>query len=310
MKEGRASNDDLLGLLMESNVAETKQAGNSRPIMTMGDIIGELKLFYFAGMDTTAVLLTWTMVVLSMHPEWQHRAREEVLRVFGNNQPDLDGIHQLKIVSTRRPRLTRIFTGNGILTRSKFHRKWNSDTVVSDLFAGNHDTVRGSQAVPAGGTTGSADAQGDRAGRRHLPDRGGTLAAHRVHPPRQGRVGGRRRRVQAGEVHRRHLQGVQGLTGVLPVRLGAADLRRPEFRAGRGQDGAQQHPAALLLRALAVLHARAVPGLHSAARTWGTDHAEETLASVDYGARSAISQELSVGASFSLFFYPPCRLSG
>ena len=28
-KEGRASNDDLLGLLMESNVAETKQAGNS-----------------------------------------------------------------------------------------------------------------------------------------------------------------------------------------------------------------------------------------------------------------------------------------
>ncbi|KAG2590304.1 hypothetical protein PVAP13_5NG275500 [Panicum virgatum] len=99
MKESRASNDDLLGLLMESNVAETKQAGNSKPIMTMEDIIGELKLFYFAGMDTTAVLLTWTMVVLSMHPEWQHRAREEVLRVFGDNHPDLDGIHQLKIVT-------------------------------------------------------------------------------------------------------------------------------------------------------------------------------------------------------------------
>ncbi|RLN21944.1 hypothetical protein C2845_PM07G16490 [Panicum miliaceum] len=99
MKEGRASNDDLLGLLMESNVEETRQAGNSKPIMTMGDIIGELKLFYFAGMDTTAVLLTWTMVVLSMHPEWQHRAREEVLHVFGDSQPDLDGIHQLKTVT-------------------------------------------------------------------------------------------------------------------------------------------------------------------------------------------------------------------
>ena len=109
MKESRASNDDLLGLLMESNVAETKQAGNSKPIMTMEDIIGELKLFYFAGMDTTAVLLTWTMVVLSMHPEWQHRAREEVLRVFGDSQLDLDGIHQLKIVrNRRRPLLTRI----------------------------------------------------------------------------------------------------------------------------------------------------------------------------------------------------------
>ncbi|KAE8785534.1 Secologanin synthase [Hordeum vulgare] len=100
MREGSASNEDLLGVLMESNAAETKEAGSSMPIMTMDDIIGELKLFYFAGMDTTAVLLTWTLVALSMHPEWQHRAREEVLRVFGKeDQPDLDGINQLKVVA-------------------------------------------------------------------------------------------------------------------------------------------------------------------------------------------------------------------
>jgi cytochrome P450 len=59
-----------------------------------------LKLFYFAGMDTTAVLLTWTIVVLSMHPEWQDRTREEVRRVFGQNQRDLDGMNQLKLVSS------------------------------------------------------------------------------------------------------------------------------------------------------------------------------------------------------------------
>jgi cytochrome P450 len=65
----------------------------------MDDIIGALNLFYFAGMETTSVLLTWTMILLSMNPEWQDRAREEVLRVFGNKQPDLDGVNQLKIVS-------------------------------------------------------------------------------------------------------------------------------------------------------------------------------------------------------------------
>ncbi|KAK3164838.1 hypothetical protein QOZ80_1AG0025480 [Eleusine coracana subsp. coracana] len=71
MEDGLANNDDLLGLLLESNIKESQESGSSKPMMTTEDIIGELKLFYFAGTETTAVLLTWTMVVLSMHPEWQ-----------------------------------------------------------------------------------------------------------------------------------------------------------------------------------------------------------------------------------------------
>ncbi|KAG8077308.1 hypothetical protein GUJ93_ZPchr0007g5767 [Zizania palustris] len=99
MKDGHGDKDDLIGLLLESNIEENQETGSSKPTMTTEDIIGELKLFYFAGMETTAVLLTWTMVVLSMHPEWQDRAREEVLRVFGKNVPDVNGINRLKTVS-------------------------------------------------------------------------------------------------------------------------------------------------------------------------------------------------------------------
>ena len=84
-------NDDLLGLLLQSNQLES--------IMSTEDVINECKVFYFAGQDTTSILLTWTMVVLGMNPDWQDRARAEVLQVFGSEKPDFERLSRLKIVT-------------------------------------------------------------------------------------------------------------------------------------------------------------------------------------------------------------------
>ncbi|MFS7994138.1 putative secologanin synthase [Helianthus anomalus] len=110
MKAGDAGHDDLLGILLDSNYKEIKQKGNSNFGLSIDDVIEECKLFYFAGQETTGNMLVWTMILLARHSEWQTRAREEVLRVFGDKKPDIDGLTHLKVINIIFNEVLRLYS--------------------------------------------------------------------------------------------------------------------------------------------------------------------------------------------------------
>ncbi|XP_037489808.1 cytochrome P450 709B2-like [Triticum dicoccoides] len=88
--------NDLLGVMLDSCI-ETKQGGQQVDLsLSMDEIIHECKQFFFAGHDTTSQLLTWSVYLLCIYPEWQEKLRKEVLKEFGRESPNPNALNKLK----------------------------------------------------------------------------------------------------------------------------------------------------------------------------------------------------------------------
>ncbi|XP_062188264.1 cytochrome P450 709B2-like [Phragmites australis] len=114
-KDKAGYGNDLLGLMLEACAPE--RGGDQ--LLSMDVIIDECKTFFFAGQETTSHLLSWTMFLLSTHPEWQQRLREEVLRECGGRDqaPTHDMLNKLKLVSLFLLEMLRLYSPVPLIRR-------------------------------------------------------------------------------------------------------------------------------------------------------------------------------------------------
>ncbi|WOG91790.1 hypothetical protein DCAR_0311042 [Daucus carota subsp. sativus] len=127
MKAGEDGTNDLLGILLEANSKELGQ-GNRNVGMSIDDVIEECKVFYVAGQETTSILLVWTLVLLSMYPDWQDRARKEVLQVIGDDKADMSHLNHLKIVTMILYEVLRLYPPASALIR-----QINKEITLADI---------------------------------------------------------------------------------------------------------------------------------------------------------------------------------
>ncbi|GER56191.1 cytochrome P450 [Striga asiatica] len=100
---------DLFDLFLDE-LYDEKSAKEVDVESIVDDAIGNCKLFYFAGYETTSNLLVWTMVNLAIHQDWQTRGREEVYRVLaGRKKLHPDDLSQLKICNMIIHEVLRLF---------------------------------------------------------------------------------------------------------------------------------------------------------------------------------------------------------
>jgi cytochrome P450 len=83
---------DLLSMLMMTTDADTGERMNDRQLRD------EVMTIFLAGHETTGSALSWTIYLLSKHPDVRRKLNREVRDVLGDREPTLDDLPQLAYV--------------------------------------------------------------------------------------------------------------------------------------------------------------------------------------------------------------------
>ena len=95
-----AEEKDLMQMILKgAKTGDGEYDGASLGMSPEKFMVDNCKNIYFAGHETTATTAAWALMLLATHPEWQTRARNEVLEICKDGAlPDADMLRSMKTV--------------------------------------------------------------------------------------------------------------------------------------------------------------------------------------------------------------------
>ncbi len=110
-RAGQGSKDDLLALLMNAVDADTHERMNDEQLRD------EVMTIFLAGHETTAVLMSWTLYLLSKHPDVARTLRAELAQVLGGREPSTEDVPKLPYLGRVIKEVLRLYPPAWVVAR-------------------------------------------------------------------------------------------------------------------------------------------------------------------------------------------------
>ena len=122
VSEGKnLGNEDILESLLLVVDAKTNQR------FSFEEILDQVAMLFLAGHETTASSLTWTLYLLSLYPQEQEKAYEEVRQILNGEEIQISHLRQFKFLTNVFKESLRLYPPVGF-----FAREAKKDTKIRD----------------------------------------------------------------------------------------------------------------------------------------------------------------------------------
>ncbi|GKE08050.1 cytokinin hydroxylase-like protein [Tanacetum coccineum] len=114
--------------LVGSLLAKQDEGTNDKKTLSVNELVDECKTMMFGGLDTTASMLSWSLLLLALYPEWQTQLRDEIKEVMGDKQIDASMLSELKKIGWVMKEVLRLYP-----TAPNAQRQAREEIKVNDM---------------------------------------------------------------------------------------------------------------------------------------------------------------------------------